>query len=146
VPSAALMANQFAREVNFFSIGTNDLVQYTLAVDRTNEKVAGLFCPAHPAVLALLRDVIRAAHRNSISVSVCGEMAGEPLYALLLLGLGLTIFSMNSPDVGEVKKIIRSTTLDHARHVARKVMSFDSERQVLHFLREETRKIIPDVF
>jgi len=146
VPSAALMANQFAREVNFFSIGTNDLVQYTLAVDRTNEKVAGLFCPAHPAVLALLRDVIRAGHRNSISVSVCGEMAGEPLYALLLLGLGLTIFSMNSPDVGEVKKIIRSTTLDHARHVARKVMSFDSERQVLHFLREETRKIIPDVF
>ncbi|MCY2954122.1 MAG: phosphoenolpyruvate--protein phosphotransferase [Planctomycetota bacterium] len=146
VPSAALMANQFAREVNFFSIGTNDLVQYTLAVDRTNEKVAGLFCPAHPAVLTLLRDVIRAGHRNSISVSVCGEMAGEPLYTLLLLGLGLTIFSMNSPDIGEVKKIIRSTTLEHARQVARRVMSFDSERQVLHFLREETRKIIPEVF
>lgn len=146
VPSAALMANQFAREVNFFSIGTNDLVQYTLAVDRTNEKVAGLFCPAHPAVLALIRDVIRAGHRNTISVSVCGEMAGEPLYTLLLLGLGLTIFSMNSPDVGEVKKIIRSTTLEHARQVARRVMSFDSERQVLHFLREETRKIVPEVF
>jgi phosphotransferase system enzyme I (PtsI) len=146
VPSAALMANQFAREVNFFSIGTNDLVQYTLAVDRTNEKVAGLFCPAHPAVLTLLRDVIRAGHRNSISVSVCGEMAGESLYTLLLLGLGLTIFSMNSPDIGEVKKIIRSTTLEHARQVARRVMSFDSERQVLHFLREETRKIIPEVF
>jgi phosphotransferase system enzyme I (PtsI) len=146
VPSAALMANQFAREVNFFSIGTNDLVQYTLAVDRTNEKVAGLFCPAHPAVLTLIRDVIRAGHRNSISVSVCGEMAGEPLYTLLLLGLGLTIFSMNSPDIGEVKKIIRSTTLEHARQVARRVMSFDSERQVLHFLREETRKIIPEVF
>ncbi|MGE5610499.1 MAG: phosphoenolpyruvate--protein phosphotransferase [Bacillota bacterium] len=146
VPSAALMANQFSREVNFFSIGTNDLIQYTLAVDRTNEKVAGLFCPAHPAVLTLLRDVIRAGHRNSISVSVCGEMAGEPLYTLLLLGLGLTIFSMNSPDIGEVKKIIRSTTLDHARQVARRVMSFDSERQVLHFLREETRKIIPEVF
>ncbi len=146
VPSAALMANQFAREVNFFSIGTNDLIQYTLAVDRTNEKVAGLFCPAHPAVLTLIRDVIRAGQRNGISVSVCGEMAGEPLYTLLLLGLGLTIFSMNSPDVGEVKKVIRSTTLEHARQVARKVMSFDSERQVLHYLREETRKIIPEVF
>ncbi len=133
-------------EVNFFSIGTNDLVQYTLAVDRTNEKVAGLFCPAHPAVLLLVRDVIRAAQRNSISVSVCGEMAGEPLYTLLLLGLGLTIFSMNSPDIGEVKKIIRSTTLEHARQVARKVMSFDSERQVLHYLREETRRIDPDAF
>jgi len=146
VPSAALMPNQFAKEVNFFSIGTNDLIQYTLAVDRTNEKVAGLFCPAHPAVLALIRDVIRAGRRNSISVSVCGEMAGDPLYTLLLLGLELNIFSMNAPDLPEVKKIIRSTTMEHARHVARRVMSFDSERQVMHFLREETRKIIPEAF
>lgn len=146
VPSAALMANNFAREVNFFSIGTNDLIQYTLAVDRTNEKVAGLFTPAHPAVLALIRDVIRAANRNGIGVSVCGEMAGEPLYTLLLLGLGLNMFSMNGPDVPEVKKIIRSTTTEHARQVARKVLSFDSERQVMHYLREETRKIIPEAF
>jgi len=146
VPSAALMASNFAKEVNFFSIGTNDLIQYTLAVDRTNERVAGLFCPAHPAVLALVRDVIRAGSRNSIGVSVCGEMAGEPLYTLLLLGLGLTTFSMNGPDIPEVKKIIRSTTMEHARNVARKVMSFDSERQVMHFLREETRKIIPEAF
>jgi phosphotransferase system enzyme I (PtsI) len=146
VPAAALMANHFAREVNFFSIGTNDLIQYTLAVDRTNEKVAGLFCPAHPSVLALVRDVIRAGARNQISVSVCGEMAGDPLYTLLLLGLGLNTFSMNGPDIPEVKKIIRSTTMEHARQVARKVMSFDSERQVMHFLREETRKIIPEAF
>jgi phosphotransferase system enzyme I (PtsI) len=146
VPSAALMANHFAKEVNFFSIGTNDLVQYTLAVDRTNERVAGLFCPAHPAVLALVRDVIRAGSRAGIGVSVCGEMAGDPLYTLLLLGLGLTTFSMNGPDIPEVKKIIRSTTLENARQVARKVMSFDSERQVMHFLREETRKFIPEAF
>jgi phosphotransferase system enzyme I (PtsI) len=146
VPSAALMANQFAKEVNFFSIGTNDLVQYTLAVDRTNEKVAGLFCPAHPAVLGLIRDVIRAGVRAGIGVSVCGEMAGEPLYTLLLLGLGLTTFSMNGPDVPEVKKIIRSTSTEHARNVARRVMTFDSERQVMHFLREETRKIVPEAF
>jgi phosphoenolpyruvate-protein phosphotransferase (PTS system enzyme I) len=146
VPAAALMANHFAREVNFFSIGTNDLIQYTLAVDRTNEKVAGLFCPAHPSVLALVRDVIRAGARNQISVSVCGEMAGDPLYTLLLLGLGLNTFSMNGPDIPEVKKIIRSTTMENARQVARKVMSFDSERQVMHFLREETRKYIPEAF
>lgn len=145
VPSAALMATQFAREVNFFSIGTNDLIQYTLAVDRTNEKVAGLFCPGHPSVLMLIRDVIRAAQRASIGVSVCGEMAGEPLYTLLLLGLGLTNFSMNGPDINEVKKIIRSTTIEHARQVARRVMGYDSERQILHYLREETRKIDPDV-
>ena len=146
VPSAALMADSFAKEVNFFSIGTNDLIQYTLAVDRTNEKVAGLFCPAHPAVLKLVRDVIRIGQRNNISVSVCGEMAGEPLYTLLLMGLGLTLFSMNGPDIPEVKKIIRSTTLEHAKQVARRVMSFDSERQVMHFLREETRKIVPEAF
>ncbi len=146
VPSVAIMPDQFAKEVNFFSIGTNDLIQYTLAVDRTNEKVAGLFCPAHPAVLKLIRDVIRAGGRNNISVSVCGEMAGDPLYTLLLLGLGLNIFSMNGPDVPEVKKIIRSTTVEHARQIARRVMSFDSERQVMHFLREETRKITPEAF
>jgi phosphoenolpyruvate-protein phosphotransferase (PTS system enzyme I) len=146
VPSAALMATEFAKEVNFFSIGTNDLIQYTLAVDRTNEKVAGLFCPAHPAVLRLIRDIIRAGSRANVSVCVCGEMAGEPLYTLLLLGLGLNIFSMNGPDIPEVKKIIRSTTMEHARHVSRRVMGFDSERQVMHFLREETRKIIPEAF
>ena len=83
VPSVAIMPDQFAKEVNFFSIGTNDLIQYTLAVDRTNERVAGLYCPAHPSVLKLIRDVIRAGRRNSISVSVCGEMAGDPLYTLL---------------------------------------------------------------
>jgi phosphotransferase system enzyme I (PtsI) len=143
VPSAALMAEKFAKEVNFFSIGTNDLIQYTLAVDRTNEKVAGLFCPGHPAVLGLVRDVIRKGSR-SIGVSMCGEMAGEPLYTLLLLGLGLTVFSMNSPDIPEVKKIIRSTTMEHARQVARRVMAFDSERQVMHYLRDETQKIDPE--
>ena len=146
VPSAALLASNFAREVSFFSIGTNDLIQYTLAVDRTNEKVAGLFTPAHPAVLALIRDVIRAANRQGIGVSVCGEMAGEPLYTQLLLGLGLNTFSMNGPDVPEVKKIIRNTTTEHARQVARKVLSFDSERQVVHYLREETKKIIPEAY
>ena len=97
-------------------------------------------------MLALVRDVIRTGSASEISVSICGEMAGEPLYTLLLLGLGLTLFSMNGPDVPEVKKIIRSTTMEHAKQVARRVMSFDSERQVMHFLREETRKIIPEAF
>jgi phosphotransferase system enzyme I (PtsI) len=115
-------------------------------VDRTNERVAGLFCPAHPAHLQLVRDVIRHGTRAGIGVSVCGEMAGDPLYTLLLLGLGLNTFSMNGPDIPEVKKIIRSTSMENARLVARKVMSFDSERQVMHFLREETRKFLPEAF
>ncbi|MEM7808876.1 MAG: phosphoenolpyruvate--protein phosphotransferase [Planctomycetota bacterium] len=144
VPSAALMAPQFAREVDFFSIGTNDLIQYTLAVDRTNERVAGLFNPAHPAVLSLIRGVIRAGKRAEIGVSVCGEMAGEPLYTLLLLGLGLSTFSMNGPDVPVVKRVIRHTTAKHARDVGRRVMSFDSERQVVHYLQEEMRRLLPD--
>ena len=145
VPSAALMAAQFAKEVDFFSIGTNDLIQYTLAVDRTNERVAGLFQPAHPAVLSLIRDVIRAGARNGISVSVCGEMAGEPIYTLLLMGLGLTTFSMSGPDIPEVKKVIRSTTVTRARKVARQVMSFDAERQVLHYLQEQLRQAVPEM-
>lgn len=146
VPSAAILADQFAREVSFFSIGTNDLIQYTLAVDRTNERVAGLFSPAHPAVLKLIRDTIQAADRAGIKCSVCGEMAGEPMYTLLLLGMGLRIFSMNGPDIPEVKKVIRSTTLEHAQQVAQQVMSYESERQVTHYLKEETRKLLPDAF
>ena len=108
--------------------------------------MAHLYDPAHPAVLRLVAETIAECRRQGKGVSVCGEMAGEPLYTLLLLGLGLTLFSMNGPDIPEVKKIIRSTTLEHARHVARKVMSFDSERQVMHYLRDELRKIDPDVF
>ena len=146
VPAAAIMADQIAKEVSFFSIGTNDLIQYTLAVDRTNERVAGLFSPANPAVLKLISQTIQTAKQNNISCSVCGEMAGEPLYTLLLLGLGLNVFSMNGPDIPEVKKIIRSTTVEHAQWVARQVMSYDAERQVLHFLKEETRKLLPDAF
>jgi len=145
VPSAAIMASSLAREAKFFSIGTNDLVQYTLAVDRTNEQVAGLYIPAHPSVLSLIKDTIRAGIRADIPVSVCGEMAGDPLYTLLLMGLGLTTFSMNSPDIPEVKRIIRSTSLAHAKEVARRVMSFDAERQINNYLRDETRKILPEV-
>jgi len=93
----------------------------------------------------LPRFLAEEVHHLSFAVEA-HHPAGDPLYTLLLLGLGLTVFSMNGPDVPEVKKIIRSTTLEHAKQIARRVMSFDSERQVMHFLREETRKIIPEAF
>ncbi|MHC4562058.1 MAG: phosphoenolpyruvate--protein phosphotransferase [Planctomycetota bacterium] len=145
-PSAALQADAFAKEVDFFSIGTNDLVQYTLAVDRGNEKVASMFTVAHPSVLRLIKEVIRTGQRHAIPVSLCGEMAGDPLYTLLLLGLGLRTFSCSPPAIPEVKKMIRSVTMDHARQVARRVMGFDSDKQTVNYLQSEVRGILPPDF
>ncbi|HDZ22678.1 hypothetical protein LCGC14_0303750 [marine sediment metagenome] len=143
-PSAALQADAFAKEVDFFSIGTNDLVQYTLAVDRGNEKVASMFTVAHPAVLRLIKDIIRTGQRHGISVSLCGEMAADPLYTLLLLGLGLQVFSCAPPAIPELKKMIRSVTMAHARQVARRVMSFQSDKETVNYLHAEVRGILPD--
>lgn len=145
-PSAALMASTFAREVDFFSIGTNDLVQYVLAVDRTNEHVAPLYTPAHPAVLKLLKDVIRAARREGIDVSCCGEMAGEIEYTMLLLGFGLRSLSLSPTAIPRVKRVIRSVDMMSCERLARRVGSFDSERQIAGFLRDAVRKIIPEAF
>ena len=145
-PAAALKVAALAREVDFFSIGTNDLIQYTLAVDRANERVAGLYSPADPAVLRMLRDVIRQGQRLGLEVSLCGEMAGQPEYTLLLLGLGLRNFSMTARSIPEIKKIIRSVTIEHARTVARRVMRFETDRQIMSYLREEARKVLPGYF
>ena len=145
VPSAALQANILAKEVDFFSIGTNDLIQYTVAADRSNERIANLYSAAHPAVLGLIKDVIRAAGRSKIDVSLCGEMAGEPEFAMILIGLGLRSLSVAPPAIPQVKKLIRSVSIDHCKRVARKVTSFDSDREVLNYIRVEVAKIIPDV-
>lgn len=145
-PSAAVMAATFAREVDFFSIGTNDLVQYVLAVDRTNEHVAPLYTPAHPAVLKLLKDVIRAARREDIDVSCCGEMAGEVEYTMLLLGFGLRSLSLSPTAIPRVKRVIRSVDIPSCERLARRVGSFDSERQIAAFLRDAVRKIIPEAY
>ncbi len=145
-PSAALMCDAFAREVDFFSLGTNDLVQYTLAVDRGNERVASLFNVANPAVLQLIKQVIRSGKRHDVPVSLCGEMAGDAEYTLLLLGLGLRIFSCAPPAIPEIKKIIRSVTMEQAAEVARRVMSFNSEKEIINYLRAETRKVLPEAY
>jgi len=145
-PSAALQCGDFAREVDFFSVGTNDLIQYTLAVDRGNEKVASLFNPVNPGVLQLIKEVIRSGQRYDVSVSLCGEMAGDPQYALLLLGMGLRSFSCAPAAIPEIKKMIRSATMEQATEVARRVMGFTSETEITNYLRAEARKVLPEAF
>jgi phosphotransferase system enzyme I (PtsI) len=143
-PSAALMASHLAKDVDFFSIGTNDLVQYTFAIDRTNEKVASLYEPAHPAMLLLLDTIIRAGKDNSIDVSLCGEMAGEPAYVCLLVGLGLENFSLSPSTIPEVKKIIRSVSQDDCRRLARKCLQVSDVAVILDMLRRQLKKVLPD--
>lgn len=146
VPSAAIMADTFAREVDFFSIGTNDLTQYTLAVDRSNESIASMYNPAHPAVIRLIRDVSRAARRHDTPVSCCGEAAGDVEYALLLVGMGLRTLSVSAGSIPQLKRLIRSVSLKQCEQIARQALSFDSETQVSSYLRDRARKIVPDLF
>jgi phosphotransferase system enzyme I (PtsI) len=143
-PAAATQIRELMRESDFISIGTNDLIQYTLAVDRGNERVATLYTASHPAILTTLKTIVRHAGQAERLCSLCGEMAGEPMYTLFLLGIGLRVFSMAAADIPEIKKIIRSTTAAHAARVARKALSFETDRQVSNYLRDETRKIAPE--
>jgi phosphotransferase system enzyme I (PtsI) len=145
VPSAALMADEMAKEVNFFSIGTNDLIQYTLAADRTNEQVASLYNAGDPSVLRLIDQVIRAAGKSNVEVSVCGEMSGDPIYTILLLGLGLRQLSMTPQSIPEIKKIVRSIDIEEAKQTAQEAMRFDTARNVNNYLREQTRRILPEL-
>jgi phosphotransferase system enzyme I (PtsI) len=146
VPSAALMASTLSRDVNFFSIGTNDLTQYTLAVDRGNELVSPLYSSVDPAVLRLIRTVIQDAHKSRIDLSICGETASEPEQVMLMLGLGVRTLSLAVPMIPEIKQIIRSVTIEDCNNIARKVLGMNSERQISSFLRSSSRKVIPESF
>jgi phosphotransferase system enzyme I (PtsI) len=130
MPSAAILADVIAPEVDFFSIGTNDLIQYTLACDRVNEHVAYLYEPLHPALLRLIRTVVAAAKANDIRVSVCGEMAGDPLAASVLVGLGLTELSMNAVSIPEVKEIIRASKFSDLRELADRCLAQTSAKNI----------------
>lgn len=146
VPSVAIMPQRFARECDFFSIGTNDLVQYTLAVDRLNERVASMFTPSHPAVIQLMHRVIQAAKAEHIEVGVCGEMGADTIFTLLLLGLGVDFISTAATSIPRVKKMIRSTSMRQARRVAKKIMTMESDREIMSYLVELTRTVIPETF
>jgi len=145
IPSAALTAEMIAPEVDFFSIGSNDLIQYTMAVDRVNEKVANLYEPTHPAILRLIRGVVEAAHNNNIWVGVCGEMAGEPLFAPLLLGMGIDELSAASSSLPRVKEVIRRLTLREAQELAAASLHANSGREVLAMLNALLQRIDPDL-
>ncbi len=134
VPSAAVIADRLAQEVDFFSIGTNDLSQYTMAADRTNAEVAHLADPFHPAVLRLIQQVIDAAHARGIWVGLCGELAGMPMGIPILLGLGLDEFSMNPPAIPGAKDIIRGLTLAEAREIAQTALQLESAAAVKAFM------------
>jgi len=143
VPSAAIMAATFTKEVDFFSIGTNDLVQYTVAVDRGNERVASLYTAANPAVIKLVKSVIRAARRGNVETSLCGEIAGDPVYTMLLIGLGLRHLSLVPSQIPAIKQVIRKVKVEDCERLARKIGSLDSDRKILATLRSELQKQVP---
>jgi phosphotransferase system enzyme I (PtsI) len=136
VPSAAFTAAQLAREVDFFTIGTNDLIQYTLAVDRTDERVSDRYEPLHPAVLRLLRQVRRGAMRRGIPVSVCGEMASDPMLLRLLVGCGLTDFSMTPGAIEMARRVIQATSASEMAHIAARVLTLGTVDEIEQFLIE----------
>ena len=136
VPSAAVVADQLAEEVDFFSIGTNDLIQYTIAVDRGNERVAYLYDPFHPAVLRLIKSVADAGHAQNVPVTLCGEMAGDPWACVLLLGLGVGGFSTSPRAVPEVKRAIRAVSMAEARRLAEQEMELQTSEQIRACLKE----------
>lgn len=144
VPSAAVMADHLAKEVDFFSIGTNDLIQYTLAVDRTNETLAELYSAADPAVLRLIAMVVAAARPRNLPVSVCGTMGGEPLYTMLLLGLGVRQLSMPPHQLPEVKRVIRGIRLEDAEKLAAESLRMETSQAVVNMLREALHRALPD--
>jgi phosphotransferase system enzyme I (PtsI) len=143
VPAAAMMIDHFLEEVDFISIGTNDLIQYTLAVDRSNKEVAHLYQACNPAVLRLIDATLKAARAAGVPATVCGQMSAIPHQALLLLGLGLTGFSVPLNAILEIKKVCRSVTVDQCQAIAAMAMQMQSSQEIDVYLKEELKKLVP---
>ena len=146
IPSASVTADILAREVDFFSVGTNDLIQYALAIDRINEHVNYLYEPLHPAVLRIIRGVVQAAHEAGIPVAICGEMAAEPAYAIVLLGLGLDEFSMNPISIPKVKKMLRVLRFEEARSLVEELFQFQTASEIERHVRRWMKERLPKTF
>jgi len=145
VPSAVAMSEVLARYVDFFSIGTNDLIQYALAIDRVNEHVAYMYQPFHPAILIMIRQVVEAARNAGIRVSLCGEMAGDPLCVSILLGIGLDGLSMNARAIPLIKKLIRAIPMKEAKADLERIMQLNTAREVRTYLLHRTREMFPEL-
>ena len=141
VPSVAIMSNIYAKEVDFFAIGSNDLVQYTLAVDRTNPKVTHLYKPTNPAVLCLISNIVKAAEKNNIEVCICGEIAGDIKYTIMLLGLGLRELSMNAVLIPAVKSIIRNVSFSEVKKLIKPLLSMKSSEEIESELNKLNNKL-----
>ncbi len=144
IPSASVTSDLLAREVDFFSIGTNDLIQYALAVDRINEHVSYLYEPLHPAILRIVRMVVQSAHQAGIPIAICGEMAADPLHVLILLGMGLEEFSMNPSSIPKVKKILRMVRYEEIKGLVEKLFRFSTALEIKRYLRGWVKERFPD--
>ena len=140
-----MIADILARKVNFFSIGTNDLIQYTIAVDRGNEKVAYLHDQFHPAVLRLVRHIIEEGHKEGITVGMCGEMASDPLAIPLLLGFGLDEFSMSAVSIPAAKQVLRSLNYADVKEIARKAAGMESSSEITEYIRGYLADKAPEI-
>jgi phosphotransferase system enzyme I (PtsI) len=146
IPSAVMVADDLAKRAKFFSIGTNDLIQYSLAVDRMNERIAHLYQPTHPAILNLIRLTVEAAERNGIWAGVCGEMAHDPALVPLLLGLGIKELSAATPSIPNIKYLIRNLDLNEAKELAAEALKLESSAEILERSTAMARRIAPDLF
>ncbi len=146
VPAAVAIADMLAKEVDFFSIGTNDLIQYTLAIDRVSEHVAHLYEPLHPAVLRSIKQIVDAGKRNGIPVSICGEMAGEPFYLPILLGFGLNSLSMTPRAIPRIKNMIRNIKLSEAQEFTEKALNLPTAEHIISYLQELMDKRFSNIF
>ena len=145
IPSAALIADQLAKKADFFSIGSNDLVQYTLAVDRTNERLNYLDMPTHPAVLTLIANCIAVARKHNIPVSVCGQIAGDPRFTPLLVGLGVNELSMPPALLGPVRRVIRKLQMADAELAALQVLECETSAKALDISMQMLRNAAPEI-
>ncbi|MBN2022540.1 MAG: phosphoenolpyruvate--protein phosphotransferase [Pirellulales bacterium] len=145
VPAAVMMIDHFVKEVDFLSIGTNDLIQYTLAVDRSNKDVVSLYNASDPAVLKLIATTIEAANKSGIPVNLCGQMSGNAVYTMFLLGLGLRQFSVTPSAIPEIKKVCRSVSIHECHGIAQRALSMENARDIKSYLKGELRKRVPEL-